>query len=566
MGWVRALALDLDGTLASGDRVGPEAMAAVKQARYRGIRVLLVTGRRVADLAAAFPALLAELDAVVAENGAVLYRGGSSRPLAEPVDGDLLDVLAEQQIPVTRGDVLLALPGRYDAVVLREIGRLGLGYALVRNREALMVLPSGVSKGTGLLAALQDLGLSAHNTVAVGDAENDHALLEAAECAVAVANAVPALKTRADLVLPGPDGAGIAALVAGPLLSGHQRLRSPRRQVRVGSYPDGSATLLPSTPGTVLVTGASGRGKSYLAGLFAERLIRAGYRLLVIDPAGDHEGLAALPAVTVLRAADGWPGPAAVCRALREGRSVVADLSMVPDKLAVLDGLGPAVAALRADVGAPHWVFLEEAHEVLSAPGRLAALFDPAAGGHCLVSYRPDQIPATALSAVDLVLSATPAVDRLLATAGLPAAALPRTATGQALILRVDQAGPARPFTVDRRVTAHRRHQVKYASGRLPAGKGFRFRSGGGHLPEARSLAEFVDQLGSVDAEALAWHLAHGDVSRWFAEVVQDHRLADRIAESERELLARHRADLEDARDHIRGCILRGYLPPETHR
>ena len=39
-----------------------------------------------------------------------------------------------------------------------------------------MVLPSGVNKATGLSAALVELGLSRHNVVAVGDAENDHAL------------------------------------------------------------------------------------------------------------------------------------------------------------------------------------------------------------------------------------------------------------------------------------------------------------------------------------------------------------------------------------------------------
>lgn len=63
-----------------------------------------------------------------------------------------------------------------------------------------MVLPSGINKATGLSAALTRLELSPHNVVAVGDAENDHAFLDVCECSVAVANALPMLKERADWV------------------------------------------------------------------------------------------------------------------------------------------------------------------------------------------------------------------------------------------------------------------------------------------------------------------------------------------------------------------------------
>ena len=61
-----------------------------------------------------------------------------------------------------------------------------------------MLLPGGIAKGTGLLAALASMSLSPRNVVAAGDAENDHGVLALAECAVAVANAIPALKERAE--------------------------------------------------------------------------------------------------------------------------------------------------------------------------------------------------------------------------------------------------------------------------------------------------------------------------------------------------------------------------------
>ena len=75
-----------------------------------------------------------------------------------------------------------------------------------------MVLPTGVNKAAGLLAALRELGLSAHNVVAVGDAQNDHAFLRACGCAAAVANALPTVKANADIKLARERGAGVADL------------------------------------------------------------------------------------------------------------------------------------------------------------------------------------------------------------------------------------------------------------------------------------------------------------------------------------------------------------------
>ena len=82
--------------------------------------------------------------------------------------------------------------------------RLGLDCQLVRNRSVLMILPAGVTKGTGLLEALAVVGLSRHNAIGLGDAENDHSLLDVCEVGVAVANAVDAIRAHADIVLTLP--------------------------------------------------------------------------------------------------------------------------------------------------------------------------------------------------------------------------------------------------------------------------------------------------------------------------------------------------------------------------
>jgi hydroxymethylpyrimidine pyrophosphatase-like HAD family hydrolase len=77
------------------------------------------------------------------------------------------------------------------------------------------VLPAGVSKASGLEAALALLKLSPHNVVGIGDAENDHSFLRYCGCAVAVANALPLLKESADFVTDEPRGAGVAASLGG---------------------------------------------------------------------------------------------------------------------------------------------------------------------------------------------------------------------------------------------------------------------------------------------------------------------------------------------------------------
>src|SRR5207253_1677558 len=105
--------------------------------------------------------------------------------------------------PISVGRVIVATWEPHEQVVLATIRDLGLELQVIFNKGAVMVLPAGVNKASGLAAALKALELSPHEVVGVGDAENDHALLTLCECGVAVANALPALKERADLVTQG---------------------------------------------------------------------------------------------------------------------------------------------------------------------------------------------------------------------------------------------------------------------------------------------------------------------------------------------------------------------------
>jgi hydroxymethylpyrimidine pyrophosphatase-like HAD family hydrolase len=119
------------------------------------------------------------------------------------------------------GTVIVSTTRDQEAQVQQTISGSGLDLHLSFNRESLMVLPAGVNKGTGLEAALNSLGISFQNVVAVGDAENDVPFLGRCGYAVAVANAIPAVKEIADLVTEHAEGLGVVEL-ADRILADHR--------------------------------------------------------------------------------------------------------------------------------------------------------------------------------------------------------------------------------------------------------------------------------------------------------------------------------------------------------
>jgi hydroxymethylpyrimidine pyrophosphatase-like HAD family hydrolase len=538
----RAVALDLDGTLTDNDRLSDTAMAAIRASR-EDLKMILVTGRIFDDLDAAFPGLWPEFDAVVAENGAVLHTRSDMRLLASPVESAVQQALVSRGVAARAGRVLLAVAGDDAAAAVEVIAELGLDHQVVHNRGAAMIVPAGVTKGTGLLAALDELGLSPHNTIAAGDAENDLALLHAAEVGGAVANAVPSLAAQADLQLRSRDGAGIAELLDSPLLTGRKRLCPHRRWLQIGTYDSGDPVLVPGSQGSVLITGDTGRGKSYLAGLLAERWIDAGYAVLIIDPEGDHVGLAQRPGVHLVDAAAHLPGPTDLLAIARPGRaSLVLDLSGLPEqaKTRYLRRLPAAVAAERAEHGVPHWVITDEAHLAVpdgpapSGPG----LAEP---GTCVITWRADMLPATFRGTVDLILETT-------TTPPTDASTLAPRAT-----ISVNGQQP-RPFTVAARVSPHVRHQHKYMAAPLPPERCFYFHTLG-DAGSASTLDEFSRHLRHCDPAILGYHVSRGDFSRWVTGTLADHALGRQVAAIERDLSQHHAAALERARQQIMHAI-----------
>ena len=176
-------------------------------------------------------------DLVVAENGGLLYDPATCRErvLAEPPPADLVAFLRANAVaPLSVGRVVVATFEPHQAMALAAIRQLGLGHQVVLNKGAVMLLPRGVDKASGLRAALRELGVHRDRVVGVGDAENDHVFLASCGLGVAVGNALSSLKASADYVTRGRHGEGVSELIE--LLVTHD-LR------HVGRALDGAARL-----------------------------------------------------------------------------------------------------------------------------------------------------------------------------------------------------------------------------------------------------------------------------------------------------------------------------------
>ncbi len=214
MKWL-ALATDFDGTIATEGVVPIATTQALAHARQSGLVTLLVTGRELDDFAS-LDFDLKWFNLVVAENGAVLFdpHSGIETLLAPAPSIEFAEDLRRQGVtPLSVGRTIVATVEPHEITVLETIKRMGLELMITFNKGSVMILPPGINKASGLLAALEHLDLPAESVVGVGDAENDHAFLQQCGLAVAVANALPSVKEAAGLVTEGAAGEGVAELI-----------------------------------------------------------------------------------------------------------------------------------------------------------------------------------------------------------------------------------------------------------------------------------------------------------------------------------------------------------------
>jgi hydroxymethylpyrimidine pyrophosphatase-like HAD family hydrolase len=359
-----ALCCDYDGTLAEDGRVSSTTLNALERLRASGRKVVLVTGRVLAELRTVC-GRLDLFDLVVAENGACLYNPATDaeRVLAARPPEIFIETLRRRGVkPLSVGRVVVAAWLPQETIVLNAIHDLGLELQVIFNKDAVMVLPTGVNKASGLAVALRDLNLSPCNIVGIGDAENDHAFLAACQVGVAVENALPLLKDAADFVTRNARGAGVVELIE-ELLHDDLRARDcqlSRRRMVLGLEESGEEILQCVHDFNALLVGTQGSELHAATSGLLQRLTARGYNFCVVDPEGSFTGLEHALAL----------GSATQAPALEEAwqllntydTNVVVSLEGVPigaraDFFALLI---KCILETRARTGRPHWVVINE--------------------------------------------------------------------------------------------------------------------------------------------------------------------------------------------------------------
>jgi hydroxymethylpyrimidine pyrophosphatase-like HAD family hydrolase len=536
----KILVFDYDGTLAENERVPIELCAALEQLATAGYSLFLATGRiyQTIDLGA----LEDVFTGIIWENGAVLSQREWSDvylPFGH-VDPRLVSAIEQAGVPVERGLSIVSTWSTHEVPVAQVISKSGSEAVLSHNKGAVMILPPGAAKGTGLKRMLELCGLSERNAISFGDGENDLSLLQASEGGVAVANAVQGLRDIADVITcqPGPAGV-LEALHTYWLANDLAKLPLKRNNpIPLGQDSTGMPVSLPGTSlasQSLGIFGDSGTGKSWLTGLLVEGMHHAGYQVLLIDPEGDHRGLQSLPRMMAISGDEATlPAPSVISLLLGEAsNSVVLDLSAYPinKRESYVAELIHVLHPLRRHKYRPHWTVLEEAQAFLPIGGNdiLSTLLPMLnEGGWAFVTYRPDLMATEvheSLQTCVITRIREPSVIQMLANhMPLPdkdALASIRVGwiwlCGQQLV---------RLRTVGRRVL-HVRHLYKYLDAPLPKRKRFYFWTKKGYLgTEAANLFEFKELIPLLPIESLEYHQARGDFARWIRETLRDEILA----------------------------------------
>ncbi|RVK08936.1 HAD-IIB family hydrolase [Sinorhizobium meliloti] len=566
--YVMALATDYDGTLADYGAVRPETLETLKRLKESGRKLLLVTGRELPDLKSVFPEIDV-FDKVVVENGALLYtpETGEERLLAPSPPEAFIERLKEKGVDrMSVGRSIVATWEPFQTAALEAINELGLELEIIFNKGAVMVLPTGVNKATGLKAALKEMGLSFLNVVGVGDAENDHALLRMCGCGAAVANALPALKDTADVVLEGVRGAGVEQLMNRIMESDYALCASARHQVPIGEDDEGQVEIGPRD--VLLIAGSSGIGKSRLATALAERLRERHFQLCIFDPEGDYEGLEG--AVTVGNGSVAPTGREVLELLANPDDNVVVSATGVEpnDRPEFFANLMPDLSALRARTGRPHWLIIDEAHHLMPAARDSASLaLSDDRSGMIMITVHPDSVSPDALKEITAVAALGPKARDVIATIcsvfdeALPAGLDASFGEDEVLFWRRTPPTPVRRIKAEQPREARKRHTRKYAEGRLGEEASFYFRGPKNEMNlRAHNLTMFLQIAEGIDDRTWEHHLRRGDYSKWFEERIGDEELAGEAAgiEEDRSLSP------AESRQRLAEAVRRRYTAPAS--
>ena len=246
---IQAVVTDFDASFTSDQGVADDARswATVQALRDAGVKVVLNTGRDLHYLIGPTGILhwsqVAMFDMIIAEDGAVAWdpRANRLQIIGEPISPYFIDALRQTAVaadPDDRIDSKELWIGHASVGTMRD--RLQLAKKVLRRKNAYLKrlgvppisvepivngnsvtwVKAGVNKGTGMLWALQQLGVDPARVVAIGDGDNDAAFMKLAGIAAPVANAKPELHALSNAICVRGSAADGFREVAQRLLDG----------------------------------------------------------------------------------------------------------------------------------------------------------------------------------------------------------------------------------------------------------------------------------------------------------------------------------------------------------
>ena len=247
---IKLIAIDMDGTLLLPDHtISPAVKTAIAAARARGVNVVLTTGRPYAGVHSYLKELHMEQpgDYCITYNGALVQKAGDGSTVAQTALSydDYLEQLsrevgshfhaldrntlytanrdisyytvhesfvatiplvfceAEKMDPETQFLKVMMIdePEILDKVISRIPAEVKEKYTVLKSAPYFLeILDKRVNKGTGVKSLADALGIKAEEVMAIGDQENDIAMIEYAGVGVAMDNAIPSVKEIANFV------------------------------------------------------------------------------------------------------------------------------------------------------------------------------------------------------------------------------------------------------------------------------------------------------------------------------------------------------------------------------
>jgi hydroxymethylpyrimidine pyrophosphatase-like HAD family hydrolase len=560
------LAVDYDGTLATDGRVDEATVETLRSVKKSGRKLVLVTGRVLPTLFEVFPHT-GLFDLIVAENGALVFDPATeeSSLLGSPPPQDFMNMLSERGVPPLEiGHVIVATWTPHETVVFEAIRDLRLELQIIFNKGAVMVLPSGINKAAGLSAALEKLGYSPHNTVGIGDAENDQAFLELCGVSAAVSNALDSVKQLVDWELTQARGAGVAEAIVQLLENDLEQFHlRPTEGALLGKDLDDQEVRVPLAGMRVLVTGDPAVGKSRFAQSVLEQLIAEGYQTCIVDPEGDYQGL---ESAIVLGTREQTPTVEEVLEVLSKPKeSCVVSLfgAKADEQPELFNGLLRGLLEFRRKTGRPHWILIDEAHYPLPTSWQHGEDINiEQLGGVMFITAFLDRLHPDILLSANILLALSESPSRLIneycnLIKATPAPLAPPSdgQDHQAAFWWRDRGDPFWLKRIEPK-GEHLRHQRTYLDGEMDENMWFHFRGPENTLNiGVQNLRMFMQVGDGLDDETWLYHLRRGDYGNWFREVILDEELAAlaKRLEKNRDLSP------QDSREEISKFILGKY-------